>query len=62
MLLISVERVHAKHAVAVWNFGSISVFALKETKTDKSWVQMAGCRTLRKHTAKSPANKKSVLV
>ena len=36
LLFISVERVHAKHAVTVWDFGSISVFVLNDTETEKA--------------------------
>jgi hypothetical protein len=37
---------HEKHAVATWNLGTISAFALRQRKTKKSCVEMALKSTL----------------
>jgi hypothetical protein len=41
---------HEKHAVATWNLGTVSAFALRQRKTKKICVEMAGRRTFRMHT------------
>jgi hypothetical protein len=41
---------HEKHAVATWNLGTISAFALRQRKTKKTCVEMAGRRTFRMRT------------
>jgi len=51
LLLISVEEVNAKHAVAVWDLGRIYVFAFHKKETNKICVQLASRRTFLKHKA-----------
>jgi hypothetical protein len=43
-------RLHEKHAVATCNLGTIAVFALRQRKTKKTCVEMAGRRTFRMQT------------
>jgi hypothetical protein len=44
------EGPHDKHAVATWNLGTISVFASRQGKTNKTCIQMAGRRIFRVRT------------
>jgi hypothetical protein len=46
---------HEKHAVATWNLGTISAFALRQRKTKKTYVEMAGRRTFWMYTDYYPA-------
>jgi hypothetical protein len=52
---------HEKHAVATWNFGTITTFAAREGKTKKTCVKTAGRRTFSMRTSQQTEKQRKIM-